>query len=143
MIIQTSRFGEIDVDPGRTLHFPRGIPGFERIKKYILIEYKDGKFNWLQAVDDPELAFIVCDPSIFSVTYKIPESVSKSLDIQDENELATLIIVRVERSTKKIIPHVHAPLVFNIRTREGMQWVMDKKEIKMHVEIVERFKAAG
>ncbi|HDM78955.1 MAG TPA: hypothetical protein ENG51_21220 [Deltaproteobacteria bacterium] len=143
MVIHTSRFGKIEVNPERILLFPRGIPGFEHVKRYLLIEYKEGKFNWLQAVDDPDLAFIVCDPLLFSVVYKVPEYVFKSLNLSDENELAILLIVRVERSSQKIIPHVQAPLVFNTRSREGMQWVMDKKEMESYVEIVEKLKAAG
>ncbi len=143
MRIQTSRFGEINIDPERILHFPRGIPGFENIKRYLLIEYKEGKFNWLQAVDDPELAFIVCDPLIFAINYKVPKSILKTLAIPDESDLAILLIVRVDRSNNKVIPHVQAPLVFNSRTKKGMQWVLDKKDMESRVEFAEELKAAG
>ncbi len=143
MLIRTSRFGEIEVESDRILHFPRGIPGFEHVKRYLLIEYKNGKFNWLQAVDDPDLAFIVCDPSVFSVSYKIPASVLSFLDIVDKDDIAVLLIVRVERAKKEVIPHVQAPLVFNTRTRKGIQWVLDKEDLESSINIREQMQATA
>ena len=143
MLIHTTRFGEIDVDPGRVLHFPRGIPGFEHVKKYLLIEYKDGKYNWLQAMDDPDLAFMVCDPSLFAISYNVPEPVLTFLGVTGEKDLAILLIIRVDRAEKKVIPHVQGPLVFNTRNRKGMQWVLDRKDLESFVQTREEIRNTG
>ncbi len=143
MLIRTSRFGELDIDPEKILLFPRGIPGFEYAKKYSLIEYKDGRFNWLQAVDDPDLAFIVCDPAMFSLTYIVPKSILETLGIKKEDDLAILLIVKVDRTAQKVIPHVQAPLLFNTATREGIQWVLDKNELESSVSVIDEEKVAG
>ncbi len=136
MRVQTTRFGTMEIDPERILHFPFGLPGFEQEKRYLLIEYKEGKFNWLQSVDNPDLAFIVCDPALFSITYNVPGFIREKLRITKEEDLAVLLIVRVEQTTKSIIPYVHSPLVFNLGTRHGIQWIMDKKDLERNVTMI-------
>ena len=37
MIVQTSRFGTVEVDDGRVITFGRGILGFPQYKSYVLI----------------------------------------------------------------------------------------------------------
>lgn len=131
MIIKTSRFGKVEIDPEKFLHFPNGIPGFEQTKSYFLIEYKEGKFNWLQAVNNPDLAFIVCDPAFLALHYDVPSSIQQKIGVSCKDELAILVIVRVDRKNKKVLPLVHAPLVFSTKSRQGMQWILDQNEIKI------------
>ncbi|MFQ6048910.1 MAG: flagellar assembly protein FliW, partial [Phycisphaerae bacterium] len=73
MKIQTSRFGEVDVDPDRLIHFEKGILGFPYQHDYALIQTgRDSGFYWLQAVDRADLAFVVCDPRLFVPDYRVP-----------------------------------------------------------------------
>ncbi len=61
MIIETSRFGGIDVDDQRFLNFPKGLLGFPDDREYALIQTgENSAFYWMQAVHRPELAFVVC-----------------------------------------------------------------------------------
>ena len=63
MIVQTSRFGPVEVDEGRAIEFPRGILGFPQYKSYILIQPEpDSTFYWLQSLQAADLAFVVTDP---------------------------------------------------------------------------------
>ena len=72
MNIQTSRFGTLEVNAERLLSFPKGILGFPNNSKYALIQTGENSgFYWLQAVDRPELAFVVCDPRLFMPDYEI------------------------------------------------------------------------
>lgn len=72
MIIETSRFGGIDVDDQRFLNFPRGLLGFPDDKDYALIQTgENSAFYWMQAVHRPELAFVVCDPRMFIPDFRI------------------------------------------------------------------------
>ncbi|MBK8267500.1 MAG: flagellar assembly protein FliW [Planctomycetes bacterium] len=69
MMIQTSRFGGIEVDDQRFLNFPKGLLGFPDDREYALIQTgEDSAFYWMQAVHRPELAFVVCDPRCLSPT---------------------------------------------------------------------------
>jgi len=60
MIVQTSRFGPVEVDQERVIQFSRGILGFPKYKAYVLIQPEaDATFYWLQSVDAADLAFVV------------------------------------------------------------------------------------
>ena len=58
----TSRFGRLEVGKDKIIDFPTGLIGFPDIKRFILMDYKDTSLKWLQAVDDPDVAFIVTPP---------------------------------------------------------------------------------
>ena len=72
MIIDTSRFGGIEVDDQRFLNFPKGLLGFPDDREYALIQTgENSAFYWMQAVHRPELAFVVCDPRMFVADFRI------------------------------------------------------------------------
>ncbi len=60
MLIQTRRFGPLEVDDGRILSFKDGLLGFPQHRRFALIQTSpDPVFFWMQSVDDPTLAFVV------------------------------------------------------------------------------------
>ena len=72
MIVETSRFGPVEVEDGLAITFSSGILGFPGYRDYVLIQPSEGSyFYWLQAIEDPTLAFVVADPSDFIPTYRV------------------------------------------------------------------------
>ena len=66
MILETSRFGCLEVDEDRLITFEEGILGFPDQREYALVQTGEkSAFYWLQAVGRLELAFVVCDPRMF------------------------------------------------------------------------------
>ena len=60
MLIETSRFGQVEVDGARLIRFPAGVLGFPDDHRYALIQTGEGSaFYWLQSVDRADLAFVV------------------------------------------------------------------------------------
>ena len=73
MEIQSTRFGRIVVDDDRLMTFPQGLLGFPDQARYALVQTgTDNYFYWLQAVEDPNLAFVVTDPNLFFKDYDVP-----------------------------------------------------------------------
>ena len=73
MEIESTRFGPIEVDDDRIITFPHGLLGFPNQARYALVQTgADNYFFWLQAVDEPTLAFVVTDPAIFFKDYDVP-----------------------------------------------------------------------
>ena len=53
--------------------FPNGLLGFPNHTRYALIQTgEENYFFWLQSVDEPNLAFVVTDPTIFFKDYEVP-----------------------------------------------------------------------
>src|SRR6187549_765352 len=73
MNVQTSRFGSVDVDADRIITFSRGILGFPKYSRYVLIQPEaDSSFYWLQSIEAADLAFVVTDPLLFMPDYQVP-----------------------------------------------------------------------
>ena len=51
MLIQTTRFGEVEIQDQDILTFPSGMLGFSAERHFVMIEDEMGSpFHWLQAV---------------------------------------------------------------------------------------------
>ena len=63
MLIDTTRFGEVEIDGSRVITFSEGLLGFPNHQRFALIQTSnDPMFFWMQSVEDAALAFVVCDP---------------------------------------------------------------------------------
>jgi flagellar assembly factor FliW len=133
MLIETSRFGTLDLDENVFVEFPWGIPGFEQVKRYVLLEHRQGPFQWLQAVDEPGLAFVVCEPEVVGVRYSVPREKAISVRLEASEDLVVLIMVSFDRQQKRMSPHWRGPMLFNSSSRLGCQWSMDEDEFKKYV----------
>jgi len=129
--INTARFGEVEIPDDKLINFPRGILGFDHLKKYFLMDYKDTDIKWLQSAEDPEVAFMVADPFPFFPGYQPEMSPveKKLLDIRDPADVAVLAIMNVSRNGEPMVTlNLQAPLVFNAEKMTGFQVVMEKSK---------------
>ncbi|MBF0456331.1 MAG: flagellar assembly protein FliW [Nitrospirae bacterium] len=126
ILFETSRFGTVEVDADKVISFPDGILGFPSLKRYVLLDHKDTVLKWLHAVDDPDVAFIVVEPVVLlpDFTMTTDPVTKKFLRIEQEEDLVTLVIIRVEN--EQVIANFHGPLLFNASLKLGVQVVLDK-----------------
>ncbi len=138
--IETSRFGKIDVPEERIFSFPRGLIGLEHLKRYARLDsVKGDTVQWLQAVDDPETAFLVSEPKTYlpSFELKLWEShpTGASSSGPDLSELEILTILQVDRSTRSLHVHVQAPLLLDPVTRKGVQVITDSEHPTVQIPL--------
>ena len=122
---ETSRFGKLEVAEDKVIEFPAGVLGFPQAKRYVLLDYEDTPVKWLQAVDDPNVAFIVMEPRLLVQDYTIALDVitRQALQLDTEEDLAILAIVRVESG--QVLANLKGPLLFNSRLKIGIQAVLE------------------
>ncbi|MHC1743734.1 MAG: flagellar assembly protein FliW [Syntrophobacteraceae bacterium] len=137
MQIETTRFGALDLDESTFIHFPWGIPGFEELKRYVLMDHREGPFKWLQAVDDPSIAFVVCPPDVVGVRYTVPEEKVTPILLQTTEDLVLLVMVSFDQNDKSLRLHLRGPLLFNASNRQAYQWTIDSNEISRFVENIQ------
>ncbi len=138
MIVQTSRFGAVDVDEGRTIAFSRGILGFPKFKNYVLIQPEaDSTFYWLQSVEAADLAFVVTDPLLFLPDYQVPlrEETRVDLGLADLSEASVLVIVNKVGET--LTANLQGPLVIHAATRNAAQIVISEKKYQTRHPIMQ------
>jgi flagellar assembly factor FliW len=128
MIIGTSRFGQLEVDQERLITFDEGILGFPQQHRYALIQTGEGSgFYWLQAVDTPELAFVVCDPRLFVADYQVPVKVEELQTIGLADPEKAQVFVIVNKVNDLLTGNFQGPLVINVENRHGCQLVLSDK----------------
>jgi flagellar assembly factor FliW len=128
MIIETSRFGGIEVDDQRFLNFPKGLLGFPDDREYALIQTgENSAFYWMQAVHRPELAFVVCDPRMFVHDYRVAIKTEDLGQIGLEDTGGSQVFVIVNKIDDVLTGNLQGPLLINVATRVGKQLVLSEK----------------
>ncbi len=134
MRFETVRFGSLDLDESVFIQFPWGIPGFEHLKRYALLEHRQGPFKWLQAVDDPAVAFVVCTPETMGFRFIVPTEKMAPLTLEKEDDFAILTMVLFDQAQKNMRLHLRGPLLFNAASRVAYQWTIDSRELDRYIE---------
>lgn len=142
MKLNTSRFGEIDVEEDRIINFAYGLLGFPDVKRYIVLDHPhnpDIPLKWLQAIDDPDLAFVITDPLIFCPDYKpeINKQELMGLNITDAEDCGIISIVTIPHGEpEKMTANLQGPVLINLKTREGKQIVLESDKYPLHYSLI-------
>lgn len=130
MKCQSSRFGTFDVNEDTLLVFPSGILGFPEWTKYVVLDHDtDAPFKWLQCVEEPQLAFVILDPSFFKPDYEIAITSDALIEIQkqDGDELSVVAILTIPSDDPSAVTaNLRGPLIMNHRNRLCKQLVLSE-----------------
>ncbi|MEN3185720.1 MAG: flagellar assembly protein FliW [Atribacterota bacterium] len=130
MKVRTRYFGEIEVGENEVILFPWGIPGFEHLKRFLLLEEK--AFFWLQSVDEEAVVFAVCDPFLYFPGYEveIPSVECDVLGLSKESDVVVLAIMNF-KSSREIGVNLLAPIVINCKLRMGKQIILEDTKYEL------------
>ncbi len=123
MILQTSTFGELDVQDEKIITFNNGIPGFENLKRYVIIVLEQTKpFMWIQAVDE-DISLPVLSPFDIDCSYSpiIDDAIMEELSIENEQDLLVLVVSVIPQEVTKMTANMAAPILINTTSGEGRQ----------------------
>lgn len=124
--IQT-RFGEIEYQEDNLLHFPEGPIGFEQLRNFVVMpNEKDGPLFWIQSVDDPQVAFILTDPTNFYFDYRVvpDQRERQKLQLGEDEECFILAVVSVSLE-KQITLNLAAPIIFAPKSNRALQVILE------------------
>jgi len=122
-----TRFGEVEYDPENLLHFPAGLIGLPNLRRFIVMpNKKKGPLFWIQCVDDPDIAFVLTDPTNFFLDYLLQPDTSErqSLHIDDNDECFVLTVVTVPPD-QNITLNLAAPIFFAPKSNRAIQVIME------------------
>ena len=128
MLIETTRFGTVEIDGSRVITFREGLLGFPQHRRFALIQTTDDAvFLWMQSVDDPALAFLVCDPLAFVPDYQVQIRTDdvKALELQDLTDCRVLAIVN--KADGHWTANLLGPLVIGAHSLLAKQLVLSDK----------------
>ncbi|MBP2628680.1 MAG: flagellar assembly protein FliW [Firmicutes bacterium] len=133
MIIQSSRFGELDITATDIINFPHGIPGFPNEKAFVaIVSDPDSPFSFLQSTTEANLTFLLADPFTFFKDYEfeLDDEVARELGVSPEKPPQVFIIATVKEKLEDMTANLLAPVVINSHERIGRQIILDKSGYK-------------
>ncbi|MBU8934551.1 MAG: flagellar assembly protein FliW [candidate division Zixibacteria bacterium] len=127
MLVQSDRFGSLEIPENKIITTKKPILGFEKLTKYCLIEQEDFlPFRWFQSIEDPRIAFIVVNPTVFFADYKIRVHSKEVADlgVQSPENVETYVIVTVPENPKEMSVNLQGPILINTENNLGKQLVL-------------------
>lgn len=131
MIVQSTRFGELEVSDEQVLEFPQGVLGFPAEKRFALMEYKpDSPFYFLQSLADPDLTFLMINPFAFFNDYEfdMDDALMAEIGVTAENPPTVFNIATVKDKIDNMTVNLAGPVLVNLRDRKAAQWVIEKTQ---------------
>ncbi len=144
--LKTKPFGEIEVDERQMVDFPEGIPGFDHIKKYAVLDSREkSPFKWLQAVDEPDLAFVIIRPADFMGEYELVVSQGdvEAVGAVDAGELLVFAIVTIPSDYRDMTANLQGPVIINPRKRVGKQAISLSEKYRVKHRILDELEKAS
>ncbi len=144
--LKTRPFGEIEVDERQIVDFPEGIPGFDYVKKFVILDSHDkSPFKWLQSYDEPDLAFVIIRPVDFMFEYELVISSAdmEALDAEDPGDLLVFAIVTIPADYKDMTANLQGPVVINPKKNLGRQAISLKDDYRVKHRILDEIEKAG
>ncbi len=128
MIIDTEKFGQIEINDDLIFDFVEPVIGYDNLTKYVLVEHSENSsFKWLQSVEDKNLAFPVTSPAFFDIDYQfeIPTDKAEKISLNSVESLISLNIVSIpSNNPRKATINLLAPIIINAANKQGMQIIL-------------------
>ncbi len=72
MRIDTTRFGQVEIEPHDLIHFPSGILGLQNCRQWVLLaDAENESLGWLQCISHNDVAMAVVSPRRFVPNYQV------------------------------------------------------------------------
>lgn len=129
MKFETKNNGIIDFNKEDVIVFKHGLPGFENLNRFVLMELDEYfPFKILHSVEDENVGMVTISPFHVMSNYKIElsSSVLKELDIDNEEEVLVLSTVTLSSQISKITTNLKAPIIINLKNNLGYQIILDE-----------------
>ena len=124
--VRSSRFGELAVPADRVLHFPQGLIGFPRARRFVILDHRPGSpFKWMLCLEQPDVAFAVAEPGAMVPGYQAPLELAARILGTDAANVALFVIVTIPPDPTAMTVNLMAPVVVDVRTRLSRQLVLE------------------
>ena len=128
--IETLRFGQIEVEEEKIVHFKDGIPAFEEEHEFIIVPYdSESPYYFMQSLATPDLAFLITVPFLFFPDYEfeLDEVAQHELDIRHQEDMLIYVLITIPGGKiEDMTANLMAPVVLNKENMQAKQVVLDR-----------------
>jgi flagellar assembly factor FliW len=129
MLIQTSRFGPIEIEADDLLLFSQGIIGFPRLYHWVLLaDEQHPDLAWLQAAGNAQVAFALVNPRQFQPQYQVRVPAQQLDDLELSGKSPMFVLAIVSKQHDQLTLNLKAPLILNVERHLGRQVVTSDEQ---------------
>jgi flagellar assembly factor FliW len=125
----TLRFGPIEVEDEKVIHFSEGIPAFEQEHEFVIIPYdEESPYVFLQSLQTPDLAFLMTMPFIFFPDYEfeLDDENQQKLGLERQEDMLLYVLLTIPQGrVQDMTANLMAPLVINAANQQARQLVLE------------------
>ncbi|QDV23684.1 flagellar assembly protein FliW [Aureliella helgolandensis] len=122
MLVQTSRFGNVEASHEDILIFPQGLIGFESSRQWLILpDPENQEVAWLQSVAQTQVALPLVSPRKFATDYKVNIGKRQLAPLKLRNTDRVFIFNVVSKSGKTLTANLRSPIVINLTARLACQ----------------------
>lgn len=132
MRVRSARFGEVEIDDRSIIEFPEGLPGFEDLKKFVIMRCEQtDPIQWMQSIENEYIVMPVINPFLLDETYHIEvnDEELNVIETFDEEDMIVLCIMVLPQELSEMTANLMAPILINIKKMKGRQVVMDRGDM--------------
>ncbi len=120
LTIESSRFGQVEIDPASVLEFPEGLIGLAGSRYAMIADDPDAPFLWLQSLDDPSLALPVTNPHRFFADFavEVGDEDAERLGLNVSGSMDVYVTVRAAPAPEDFTANLKAPILVSA----GQAW---------------------
>jgi flagellar assembly factor FliW len=141
VIINTTRFGQVDVKEEDLLTFPEGLLGFADLRKFVLLDDpSDEIFAWLQSCEAGAIAFPLLEPDIFAENYNVTLSKGdlEGLKLKSQENANYFSIITIPEDPTQMTANMKAPVVINLQEKLARQCVLQDNNLAIREPIFKK-----
>lgn len=125
LIYRSPKLGDVPYSPEDVIRFPHGLPGFERLREFLLVTREECEpFVILASLEDPEMTLPLIPLPPAALTTPPPADALAVLGEAGENALGLYAVVTIGLGAKQILANMRAPIAVNLDTRLGSQIIL-------------------
>ena len=140
LTFQNAKFSEVTIERENVLSFPQGLPGFEHLRDYGLVEIdEEVPFLRLQSLDEPRLGFVIVNPMLLWPEYNpdIGQEDLQGLGITQTEHLAVYCIVTLSTDPRQVTANLRGPICINTESMQAKQMILVDERYHIKHSIME------
>lgn len=148
ILIQSKPFGEVAIERESIVKFPQGIFAFEELKDYVVLSTEaDGKFFWLQSLQDKEIAFIIFPLNLLVKDYKPDIALTDLQELLQAKSLEDCLVWNIvtipHNDPQAMTINQQGPIVINKQKNLGGQFISMNEKHLLRAPLLELIEKHG
>jgi flagellar assembly factor FliW len=142
--VNTTRFGELQVNKDDVISFSEGLLGFENLKSFFVVDPGDSTLIlWLQSTEDEKIAFPIIEPKIFKPDYvaKLLPADMNSVELENLAQAKIYSILTIPSDITNMSANLKAPIVINNEKKVAKQIVLQDSKLSVRYEMYKELKS--